>query len=303
MLQLTKWDNRPDCLRVMAYEWCSEICRNSPDLDDGRHLLFPALEIGFRGLDSRHQWTNVRPVHTEYHQRMADIVFKSESEEVIADLLQARTTQNYPKKSRGLLDTWARHLIHLEHVASASQRLWRLVVHSIEHLGFHSFDRVGVEGFAALLDRLEIDVNNVDSRNRWLQLLLEVVQSPKGRQSLSHSYWELITELAVAGAWLLCGPIDYELQVMVSLEADQEWDRLECWMGFVWLLRRPKIGAVPEGLERVMLSLLRQRPGVAQRLEQWLQRSAIDDAPKCLEFLRWICEQAGLGLTPQQDTP
>ena len=100
-----------------------------------------------------------------------------------------------------------------------------------------------------------------------------------------------MVELTVTGAWILCDNIDCEPQIMVSLEEEQEWDILECWVGFVWLLRRPKVNVVSEDLEHATLSLIRQRPSAAQRLGEWLQRSGIHDASECLEFLRQICGQ------------
>lgn len=286
----------------MAYGWCSAVCKEFRDLADGEELLFLSLEIGFRGLDSQYQWTDIRLVHTNHHQHMAEIVFNSGDEEVIADFLQAWLTHDNSLRSSQLLDTWAKHFVLLQHVTFTSRRLWRLTVRSVERLGFDLLQRVGVEGIVPVLDRLRVDIDDVDSRNRWLQLLLEIVRSPEGRRSLGYPYWELMVELAVSGAWFLCGDIDFELQVMISLEEEQEWDILECWTGFVWLLRHPKINGVPEDLERVTLSLFRQRSGATQKLGEWLQRSGMHDAPECLEFLRWICERAGFEAVSQQRT-
>ena len=110
-------------------------------------------------------------------------------------------------------------------------------------------------GFTVLLDRLSIGVGDVGSRNRWLRILQDVVQSPDGRRSLGYPHWELMLELSVTGVWFMTDPINYELQIMVLLEEEREWDRLGCWMGFVSLTRRPKINAIPEALECVALSL------------------------------------------------
>ena len=305
LFELSKWDARPNYLRAMTYEWCSVICEEYQSLRDGEELLFLSLEIGFRGLDPRCSWKDARPVHSKHYQCMADIVFNSGDDEVIADLLQAWITHSFFKRSPKLLKPWAKHLIRLQHVASASQRLRRLAIHSIERLGFHPFKQVGVEVFAVLLDRLGVgvdDVSDANSRNGWLGLFLGVVQSPDGRRFLGYPYWELIPELASTLGWFSYFPAGYETQIMVSLEEEREWDTLGCWMGFVWLLRRPKVNAMSEDLERATLLLLRQQPSVAKKLERWLQRSPIHYTPECLDCLRWICKRAGLEAASRQGT-
>jgi len=305
LFELAKWESRPNCLRAMTYEWCSVICDEYPSLRDGEELLFLSLEIGFRGLDPRYLWKDARPVHSKHYQHMADIVFNRGGDEVIADLLQAWITHSFSQRPPKLLKSWVMHLIRLERAAFTSKRLRRLAIHSVERLGFRPFKQVGVEVFAALLDRLGVgvdDLSDANSRNGWLGLLLGVVQFPDGGRFLGYQYWELIPELAATMGWFSYFPAGYEARIMVSLEEEQEWDMLECWVGFVWLLRRPKIHSMPEDLERVTLLLLRRRSGVAERLERWLQRSPIHDTLECLESLRWICELAGLGATPRQDT-
>lgn len=76
--ELTKWDDRPDHLRVMAYGWCSAIRKEFPGPVDGKELLLLSLEISFRGLDFRYRRIEVRPIHMKLHQHMAHIVFNSE---------------------------------------------------------------------------------------------------------------------------------------------------------------------------------------------------------------------------------
>ena len=172
-----------------------------------------------------------------------------------------------------------------------SQRLWRLVIRSVERLGFLQVEQVGVEEFTALLDRLGVSVDDMDSEDEWLLLLLHVVRSPQGRESLSYPYWKLVVELAVNKLWLQSDLIDHKLrQVMPFLEGGGEWDKPECWSGFVWLLRCPSIDRIPEDLKRVTLSLFRRQPGAAERIEKWMQSSNVDD--ECLKCLQWICDKA-----------
>jgi len=303
LLELAKWENRPNCLREMSYRWCSAISKGYQGLEDGEELLFLSLKVGFRGLDVRYHWTDTGLVHTRHHRYVGDIVFNTGDDEVISDLLQAWTSPDPFNTSYNLLTTWPQHLIHLQHAVSTSQRLRRLVIRSVELLGFQQVGQVGVEEFTALLDRLSVGIDDMDSKNEWLILLLYVVRFPEGRRTLPYPYWELMVELAINKSWIRDDPIDYDLQVMLSLEEEEEWDALECWNGFVWFLRCPKVDAMPEDLERTMLSLFRQRPGAAKKLERWMQRSSVPQVPECLECLRRICEQGGIEVASRQDTP
>jgi len=324
LAELTKWDSRPEDLRVAAHEWCAVVSKNYRKLDDGEDLIFHCLEISVRGLDPEYQWPN-RQLYTKHYPHMADIVSHSGGDETIADLLQAWIILCESGISSELLKLWAAHLMRLGHVASTPQRLRQLAIQSIMYLSFRLgpdlFEPAGVEGFVMLLDRLVININDIPdvyNQRRLLERILQVVQSPEGQRSLSYQYWELIPELVPGSAlygsshdeWLCTlppfenlspGSINYEAQVMVSLEGEQEWDKLECWMGFVWFTLHPETDPIPEDLERVMLSLLRQRPSAAEKLEQRLQRAALRDTPERLEYLRRVCERADLEEASRQD--
>ena len=188
-------------------------------------------------------------------------------------------------------------------MVSTSQRLRRLVIRSVELVGSQQVRQVGVEEFTALLDRLSVGTEDMDSEIEWLKLLLNVVRIPEGRRALPYSYWELIAELAVDQSWFPNDQIDHDLRVTLSLEEEEEWDMLECWSGFIWLQRCPKVDAIPEDLERTMLSLFRQRPGAVKKLERRIQRSSVPQVPECLECLQQICERGGLDTVLRQDTP
>ena len=324
--ELTKWDSRPDDLRVAAHEWCSVISKNYGDISDGEGLMFHCLEICFRGLDLDHRWPGARLPSTKHYQRVADIVSNSGGDETIADLLQAWIVHSNSNVSSDLLSLWAAYLIRLRHVTSFSHRLRRLAIDSIVFLGYDHIPRLcepaGVEGIIILLDRLGIGIDEIPGeydKCKLLILLTEVVRSPEGRRSLSYPYWELIPELALGSAQnpTLDGPwrrqfrspkrrapgfVNYEVHVMVSLEEEQEWEKLESWMGFVWFVLRPKTDSISEDVEHVTLSLLRQRPGAAKKLKQWLQRVTFYyDTPECLECLQRVCEWAGLEAVSRQD--
>ena len=324
LAELTRWDNRPDDLRLAAHKWCSVISKHYGKLNRGEELIFHCLEISFRGLDLKYHWPHMQFTYTKHFPHVADIVSNSGGNETIADLLQAWIVHSHSDTSSELLKPWATYLTRLGHVAPTSQRLRQLAIHSIvflnPHLHSDLFAPAEVEGFVMLLDHLDIGINDLPDMGQKCELLIpliEVVQSPQGRQSLSYSYWELIPELAFSlvengylGNMLFMyilqfprrrspGPTNFELQVAISLEEDQEWDKLECWIAFMWFILHPTTDLIPWYLERATLLLL-QRPGAAKKLEQRLQRLTVH-APECLECLRLVCERAGLEAALRQD--
>ena len=298
---LADWGNRPSCLRVAAYEWCSAICKRYQSLEDGQELLFLSLKIGFRGLNFPYHTIDVRLIHTKHHQHVGDIVFNSGNGEAIADLLKA---WNEPTDTLyKLLDMWPRLLIRLQPAILTSQRLRRLVIRSIERIGFQEFEDVRVEELTALLDRLNVGVADIMLRKDWLRLLLYIVRSPEGRRSLSYPYWEFMVELADYVEWFRDASTDYDLKIMFSLEEEEEWDKLECWSGLVWSQRSLKIDTITEDLERATLSLLRQRPGALRKLQVRAWVAHMEDPSEYLGCLQWICERGGLEVVSQEDPP
>ena len=249
----------------MAYEWCSAICENYPSLADGNQLLFLSLEIGFRHLDYRNPQIEATITHTELHNRIVDIVFEGGNDEVVADLLHAWTS--YPPGPS--LGKCASHLIGLR---PTSQRLRRLVIRAVGSIGYQGFKQVGLEGLFELLDHLHASVEDMDDKEGWTTLLLDVIQSSEGIRHLSHPYWESLAELSILELRRLGGTA-WSPHIMGSLEGSQEWDKLEAWIGIIWMVWPPETGsATEEDVRGVMLSLFRQRPEAIQKLDRWLGR-------------------------------
>ena len=59
---------------------------------------------------------------------------------------------------------------------------------------------------------------------------------------------------------------------MKSLVEAREWDKLESWIGIVWMFSRGAERRTQEDLENPMLLLFRQRPDAAQNLERWIEQ-------------------------------
>lgn len=293
LYDLNKFENPPWCLTEMAYEWCSVICENCNIV--GSHNeeepLLLSLEIGFRHLDLQNKQIPINLTHTEHHRRLADIAFGSRGNESIADFLYAWTLgTSSPGGSCLSPDMCARHLVDLHHRVSSSSRLRTLVIRSTGLVGYEGFEQVGVEKLVKLLDHLRVGVGEVDAEGGWARLLLDTVRSPEGVQRLSHQYWELLVEIVIATPPWEGWDVTYSAEVGRSLEEAQGWDNLECWVGVAWMLWS-ETSTIAEDLERKMLVLFRQRPGVNEKLRQWMKRWSTMHGKGVPQSFQLTCEQ------------
>ena len=86
--------------------------------------------------------------------------------------------------------------------------------------------------------------------------------------------------------WRLGSRVNYGLNIAESLVEAQEWDKLECWIGIVWMSLPGVEGRTGEDLENSMVLLFCQRPGAAQKLERWIERWSRrreEDVPESFE--------------------
>ena len=293
---LIEMENRPQCLTEMAYEWCSVIYENRRSLWDWENLLLVSLKIGFRHLDVRSPYIRAWLTHTDHHRELADVVFKSRKSEVIADLLYAWTTRDYSlQPAHTSLGICTGHLVSLHDLAPFSSRLRQLVIRSVELIGYKGFEGVGVERFIELLNRLRVTVVDMEQKDKWAKLLLDILQFSDEAQSLSHWFWELLVEVAPSWSeWLRCRlPVPYNPRITKFLVQAQEWSKLECWMGTVWMVWPPGVdGITGEDIDHLMLLLFRQRPGAAHKLERWMERWSQECGKDIPKSFRRICKRA-----------
>jgi len=281
---LTKLEHRPEYVTEIVYRWCSMIYEKRERLQDWESLLLVCLEVGFRHLDFRIKSIKANLTHTEHHQGLVDVVFKSQESESIADLLHAWTTkhQRYGR-AHGLLDFCPAHLVGLHNLVPFSRRFRRLIIRSVELIGYRGFEGVGVEGFIGLLNHLHVTVKDMDEKKNWGKLLLDTIQSSEGTYRLSYRYWELLAELAVQMSLELELDLAHGLKIITSLVEAKEWNKLECWMGIVWMLLPEGLDPGEGDLDHSMTLLFCQQPRAVQKLEQWMERwsqGARRDVPK-----------------------
>jgi len=292
LADLAGWKQRPGCLTTMAYELCSVILENYSSLADGKRLLFLLLQIGFRHLDPQHPRMPTELAHTEHHQQMADIVFESGDEEVIADLFHAWTSHSDSHQPLPSLGVCVGYLIGFR---LSSRRLRRLAIRSIELIDHRGFKEVGTRELCRWLDHLHVGIDDMDREDRWVNLLTAIIRRPEGVRCLPHPYWELLVEFSLSGS-LRPGGMTWDPDITKNLESNREWEKLECWMGIVWMLWPPETGITTEAdLRCVSLSLYRQRPGSVWKLGRRLVERWKEERPEGVpESFRRICDQARL---------
>jgi hypothetical protein len=277
----------------VAYEWCSVVCKNRRSCEDWKSLVLYSLEIGFRHLDPSFQWFPTGLTNTEHHRELLGVVFESKEGETIADLLQAWTMRKPFHDvywASTLLRMCTGYIVGLHNLVPFSPRLRRLVVRSVERIGYERFVEGGAERFVELLNHLRVGVEDTDSRSDWMEILLNTIQSPEGTRRLFVQSWEFLAELITSSSWGLVLPA-YNSQVTASLLEAQEWEKLECWMGVVWMVWPPQTNATTEDLEHVMVPLLCQRPGAVRKLTQWMDQWSERHGKKVPEAFKRICEQ------------
>jgi len=291
---LIKLETRPQSLTRMTYEWCSMICENRESFEDWERLLLVCLEIGFRHLDFGARYTGGTLTHTEHHRQLVDVVFKTQESGVIADLFRAWTMRSTSYELQiKLLGSCAGHLVGLHHLVPFSSRLRRLVIRSVELVGYKGFEGVGVERFVELLNHLLVKAEDMDIGSQWTELFLETFQTPEGAQRLSDQHLELLVELTISLSWLSRDLPAYSPQITALLIEAQEWSKLEHWIGIVWMTwSSGNGGATEEGLDDSTLLLFRQRPGAVQKLEQWMERCCETYSGGIPEPFKQICKQA-----------
>jgi len=158
-------------------------------------------------------------------------------------------------------------------------------------IGYQEFEEIGVEPFIELLDDLDVEVEDVEDKEEWTLLLLNVIHTSEGIQGLSHRYWELFGELAITWSWRLGGYV-WSSRITAFLSRSREWDKLECWIGVVWIVWPPGTGGtIEEDVGHAMLSLFHKRPGAIQRLKQRMKRWSEENGYQVPESFQKICER------------
>ena len=212
---------------------------------------------------------------------MFDIVFLSDDDEVIADVVCAWAMDRHLATS----GSCARHLAgRVEKDAPFSPRLRRMIIASMDW-GVEVAGS-GLEA-ARLLNRLDLDVDDTVDGDEWQQLLVDVIRSPAGREALCSHSWRLLRELALTEGPNRIGLRDVDMEVLRFLDDAEDWEKLETWLLVIWLSSDLLSDVHMEDTKRATLRSLR-RPSALERFKSLYEQDG------CIkgDQLRQICDQA-----------
>ena len=278
-------------LTEMAYEWCSLVWGDRVILTGEKHPLLLSLEIGFRHIGPRGRWIEAKLTHKEQHQKLAGIVFGSWDGEAVADLLHAWTSEGEFHHPYPALKICAEYLVNLHTLYPFSPRLRQSIIHTVELIGYQPFEQAGVEVFIGLLNDLQVCPEDVVHVGEWTKILLGTIQSSKGVEYLSLTYYRWL--VALVHSWpCVMENNTYNPSIMVYLENAGEWDKLLCWVAVVWIVWPPGDGqTTEEDLKHAMFSLLYQQSDSIQELGGMIGRWGSGRIESFQQISKWVCEQ------------
>ena len=147
-------------------------------------LLSIMLEVGFRLVVPSHEHTTLHLEHTHHHNLVFETAFSSNDDDVIADgvCVWIADRDNTPAGS------CAHYLINrVERDTPLSPRLRRIIIHAVECIWYRELTTSELETIR-LLNRLDVDVDDMGEKREWLKLLVDVIHSRAGIESLSIHY-------------------------------------------------------------------------------------------------------------------
>ena len=226
-------------------------------------VLSTTLEIGFRpGLGQSTFYLD----HTSNHNWVFETAFSSRNDNAIADAASAWIAGG--DRMRPCL--YARYLAErVERDYPFSSRLRLMCIRVIERTWPGELEVDSALEVVRLLNRLDVDVDDLEDPCRWSQLLIKTIRSTTEPRGLSSHYWRLLGKLvsrhgAIFPSWE-ADFVSRSAEVTRSLEEAEDWERLEVWMVIAWL------GGPTELMEevgRVTLKLLLRRPSALQNFDQ-----------------------------------
>jgi hypothetical protein len=242
-------------------------------------------------LTNRTLWFDPANPGTDQHEWMFKTASSSGNDEVIADALSAWVVGN----GRVTPDTCVGYLKErMGRSTPFSRRLQRQSACAIEHIWQREFNGAELETIR-LLNRLSVDVSDIESKGEWVQLLRNVIRFPGGLDSLSPDYWPLLGKLLSTGG-LEKTFESGDAEVMRSLEKAGDWEKLEVWMVMVWqtLPDSSRYGYgfdwTNHGIKEATTKLLSQRPSALPRLEN-LCKTRSAGSWEYKDKLQGICDE------------
>ena len=198
---------------------------------DYAHLLSITLEIGFRLIAPGHDHLGLHTYHTSHRDWIFETAFSSHDDEVIADAVNAWTADDGWTPPGSCIPYFTKRV---ERDAPFSPRLRRVSICAIERIWSREVE-VSLLETVHLLNRLEVDVGDMVEEREWGRLLVAVIHSWMGPDSLSSHYWHLLDRLALSGTLDNDTLLEtFGVEVARSLEEVESWEKLEACVVIIW---------------------------------------------------------------------
>jgi len=124
---------------------------------------------------------------------MFETAFSSDNDEVIADAVRAWVAGDLVPAS-----SFARYFAgRVGKDTPFSPRLREMGIRAIWRIWRSELTVTGLEMVRLLSHRLNVDVDYVEDKCEWVNLLMDAIRSPMGLESLSSRYWCLLGELVL----------------------------------------------------------------------------------------------------------
>jgi len=253
--------------------------------------LLVALEIGFRLATPTNHHPALHLNHTDHHDWVFEAVFSGNKDEAIADAVSVWIAGGSNTPPGSYVHYFSKRVVRDE---DFSPRLRQAAIYVIEQIWDRELN-ISVFNTVFLLNRLNVDVDDMEKKGRWAQLLINILCLPGGLESLSTHYWHLLDKLD----WHHMEKASQNMNlnshstVTDSLEADKDWEKLEVWLGIVW--RSMKRDDTVEDIQQVTLDLLLQQPSALPRFKNLCETNKLHQTHK--PTLQQICDQV-LALQP-----
>ena len=222
-------------------------------------LIFITLEVGFRPIMPNHDQPTLHLDHTPHHDSMFKRTF-SIDDEVIADGVCAWIADRDHMPAGSCVHYLA------ERVAKDkpfSPRLRQMNIHLIERMWDN---KLGVSELETvrLLNHLDFGVDDMEDKEKWVLLLVDVMRSPAGLGGLSIHYWHLLLEILplTRSSRMKLSSSAVEL-VRLLEDAEEDWEKLEVWLVIGW----QRVKHSWEHVKQVTLKHLLRRSSALPRFE------------------------------------
>ena len=280
-------------------------------------LLYKSLKIGFRLAGPGRDQPAIRLGRASSNDQMFEAAFSSRDVEIIADAVCAWIADRDITPPNSL----ARYFTErVDYRIPFSRRLQWASTRAIECIWGDGLEVPGSET-VRLLNRLEVNVDDVVDKDEWRRLLTSAIRSTTGQESLSSHHWRSLDRL-ISGLYVHGIFVSRNVEVMKLLEKAGDWERLEVWMVIVWGSLGPSERLKSEpmwGIEQTSRKLLSHRPSAIPRFENLAEFKLSEDdhlrpllvdelaimesAPPIGATLRRICSWARAGQLPSEPPP